>query len=146
MDKYELDKAIELSADLQHRIQSLIWTALKSKRLLVIPFPVALLWLRSTKHIAAIFHSNRRVLEMYKQSDAYREGDSEIVRSVGLLNDILEGKQSSTDTPFQAPMGPPSGWNENAWTRRLIPGVRTILPECTVTCMTNPDIKSRSLQ
>lgn len=87
------------------------------------------------EHISLLpfFHGNRRLLEQYRQSNVYRESCPKVMSSVTLLSDILEGKVESVGTQFEAPKGPPTGWNEDSWTKRLVCGIQDTLPESTAT-------------
>ena len=45
-----------------------------------------------------------------------------------LLMDVLAGKVSKEETPFECPILPSSGWTDNDWTKRLLKGVQCSFP------------------
>ena len=76
------------------------------------------------------FYKNEHLLRIYKQS--FRNGCSNIKPEIDKLEGILNGLGDACSTPFEAPLGPATGWQENDRTKRLIHGIRVTLPRSQV--------------
>lgn len=70
---------------------------------------------------------------MYKKSAIKESASAQceaIKKDVELLQEIVDRKRGDTGTPFECPPDHHTyNWRENDWTKRLVPGIRKILPE-----------------
>lgn len=70
------------------------------------------------------FYSNKSLLKFYKES--FMKGLLELKSDIDLLEKIENEGESNRGTPFVAPVGPPTGWQGNDWTKWLIHGTRQL--------------------
>ena len=93
---------------------------------------VSCMRLAHTKHFSLwpFFDSNRGVLSAYK---AIAPTNADIQAEVDQLEKIVKGEASAEGTPYLAPHPYTFNWQENDWTRRLVPGIQKLFPDRTVT-------------
>ena len=78
--------------------------------------------------LTPFFYNNAYTLTKYKQLAM-----KELETDVNLLEKIVHNNKDDADTPFRTP-GPKSyNFEENDWTKRLVPGIRKMLPKSVVT-------------
>ena len=81
------------------------------------------------KCLLPFYHSNEHVLELYKCAQTTTDSQLEIDQ----LEKIVSGKEADIGTPFESPSPFTFNWQENDWTKRLVYGIKKLLPQRQVT-------------
>ena len=77
------------------------------------------------------FSDNEEVLKDYKHLSA--PPDHGIKSDIVELQEIVDGKKGNNNTPFECSGHIVYNWSENDWTKRLVTGLRKMLPDHDVT-------------
>ena len=70
------------------------------------------------------------LLPLYQKPLA--EGCADLQADIDTLQSILNGTVTHIGTQFESPCTECTNWSENDWTKRLVYGIKAILPKCDV--------------